>query len=392
MRIKNKEICFYLSYILLYISLFLGDVYDGGTIASAAKIIRMLSYLFIVLYFLNFKSDLKGWIKFGTFLLLTSVYGVLTGDLYWSILVLFIYGARNINHKYILKISISILVSGVCCVLMLCLIGALPDVMTARNSTIANSFNRHSLGFYHSNVLPLIVLYLEAYYIFLEREKIKYSVIISFMFIGFILNVICNSRNAFYLCILLSMLVCFEKSVGFSKKIKEASYVVTKYSVVFMSAFSYAMMFLLLKGGIWNTIDSFFSGRFRLAIFKMRRIGLHFINFMSNKEFVTDFITYVDGKTLASIVLDNGYIYVILRYGILVILFYFAVSFILAKKSKGDMYAICVLLIVFIANFVDNDLVDYSFLPFILFAFDNFQISRNRVSHMKKFKIVWGKR
>ena len=141
-----------------------------------------------------------------------------------------------------------------------------------------------------------------------------------------------------------------------------------------MSSFSFSMMFLLLKGGIWNTIDTFFSGRFRLAIFKMRRIGLHLINIMSNESFVKDNITYVDGKDISSIVLDNGYLYVILRYGILIILFYFLIAYCLSKKNKGNACVLGALIAVFIANFVDNDLVDYSFLPFILWAFNDVRV------------------
>lgn len=129
---------------------------------------------------------------------------------------------------------------------------------------------------------------------------------------------------------------------------------------------------LLLKGGIWNTIDDFFSGRFRLAIFKMRRIGLHLINIMSNESFVNDNITYVDGKNMSSIVLDNGYLYVLLRYGILILLIYFFIAYCLAKKNKGNACVLGALIAVFIANFVDNDLVDYSFFPFILWAFNGF--------------------
>ena len=131
-------------------------------------------------------------------------------------------------------------------------------------------------------------------------------------------------------------------------------------------------MFLLLRGGIWNTIDTFFSGRFRLAIFKMRRIGFHFINIMSNENFINDNITYANGQNLSTVVLDNGYLYIILRYGILFLFFYFFIAYLLAKKNKKNICILGTIVMVFIANFVDNDLVDYSFLPFILWAFNDF--------------------
>lgn len=46
---------------------------------------------------------------------------------------------------------------------------------------------------------------------------------------------------------------------------------------------------------------------------------------------------------------------------------------------------------VFVANFVDNDLVDYSFLPFILWAFNDWK-ANNIVKNMnEKLKIYKGK-
>lgn len=388
MKIKKREIFFYISYILLFISLFIGDVYDLGMNSQIAKIIRMLSYLFVLAQVFYFKLDGKELFKFAALFAVTLVYALSTKDLYWSILILIIYGSKNIEQDKILKISISLLICGIIIVLGLCLLGVLPDRITARDVSVADMSSRHSLGFYHSNVLPLVVLYLESYYIFLKKERVKQSIILLFLGIAIILNSVCNSRNAFGLTVLLSVMILFEKNIGTSNFFKKVAFYVSKYSVVVLSAFSYAMMFLLLRGGIWNTIDNFFSGRFRLGIFKMRKVGLHLVNLMSNEAFVSDSITYANGDLLGTVALDNGYIYVILRYGILIILFYFIISFFLSKKARGNMYVLCVLIIVFVANFVDNDLVDYSFLPFILFAFDNFQISE-RVYHKNKVKLRW---
>lgn len=66
----------------------------------------------------------------------------------------------------------------------------------------------------------------------------------------------------------------------------------------------------------------------------MRRIGFHFINVMSNENFINDNITYANGQDLSTVVLDNGYLYIILRYGILVLFFYFFIAYLLAKKIK----------------------------------------------------------
>nr|WP_243176689.1 hypothetical protein [Blautia segnis] len=303
--------------------------------------------------------------------MVTLLYGVKTGDLYWSVLILLIYNSKKINIERVYKTSSRIIVIGIISVLILCMFGVLPDILTSRNTVEQINYNRHSFGFYHSNVLPLLIFYLEVYYICIAKEKIRNNVIVFFMLLAGVINTFCHSRNALILSLALSLFVIFVKKM--KKGEYKILYQTTVLSIPCMSIFSFSMLFLLLKGGIWNTIDTFFSGRFRLAIFKMRRIGLHLINIMSNESFVSDNITYVNGKDISSIVLDNGYLYVILRYGILIILVYFLIAYCLAKKNKGNACVLGTIIAVFIANFVDNDLVDYSFLPFILWAFNNFK-------------------
>lgn len=375
MKVKKTEVFFYLSFICLYISLFLGDIYPINIITTLARILRVAAYVTIALQVSYYKLSIKGWVKFVAIFVVTLIYGMITRDLYWSILVIYVYASKNIQQDRILRTSMHLLLACTIGSLLLCSVGILPDVMTARNTDFVDTFVRHSFGFYHSNVLPLITFYFELYYIFLKKEKTNSAIVLMFFLDQILLFILCNSRNSFYLSIILTGLILFEKNVGIKKIFRKIFYLCVKYTLPVLSGFSFTMMFLLLKGGIWNTVDTIFSGRFRLAIFKMRRVGLHLINIMSNEDFLSDNIIFVNGKLLDTVVLDNGYLYIILRYGVLAILFYFVVSFLLTQKAQNNVYALIVLLLVFLANFIDNDLVDYSFLPFVLIAFDNFNIS-----------------
>lgn len=370
-KFKKDEILFYLSYIILYVSLFIGDVYNIGSMDILARYLRIGSYTLIFISCINLRLKKKDFFRMFAVLMVTLLYGVKTGDLYWSILILLIYNSKKVDIERVYKTSSKIIVIGISSVLILCMFGVLPDILTSRNTVEQINYNRHSLGFYHSNVLPLLILYLEVYYICIAKERIRDNVIAFFMLLAGVVNTFCHSRNALILSLALSLFVIFAKKM--KKDEYKILYRTTILSIPCMSSFSFSMMFLLLKGGIWNTIDDFFLGRFRLAIFKMRRIGLHLINIMSNESFVNDNITYVDGKNMSSIVLDNGYLYVLLRYGILILLIYFFIAYCLAKKNKGNACVLGALIAVFIANFVDNDLVDYSFFPFILWAFNDFR-------------------
>lgn len=353
------------------VSLFIGDVYSIGNMDTVARYLRMGSYILIFISCINLRLKKKDFFRMVAILMVTLLYGIETRDLYWSILILLIYNSKNVDMERVYKTSFKILVIGIISVLILCIFGFLPDVLTSRNTVNQINYNRHSFGFYHSNVLPLLIFYLEVYYICIVKEKIRDNMIVFFAVLAGAVNTFCHSRNALILSLALSIFTLFAKKM--KKDEYKILYRTAVLSIPCMSIFSFSMMFLLLKGGIWNTIDTFFSGRFRLAIFKMRRIGIHLINIMSNESFVKDNITYLDGKYISSIVLDNGYLYVMLRYGILILLVYWLIAYCLAKKNKGNACVLGALIAVFIANFVDNDLVDYSFLPFILCAFNNFR-------------------
>ena len=370
-KIQTKEASLYLSYIMLYVSLFIGDVYNMGRFDIIARILRLVAYALIVISCINLKLKKNDFLRLIFFFMLALFYGIITGDLYWSILILFIYNTKRLNIRTIYEISYKIIITGIIIVLGCYAFGLLPDVLTSRNTIEHINFDRHSFGFYHSNVMPLLVFYLEVYYICIAKEKIKKLIIVCYMVAAIVASMFCNSRNALISSILLSLFVILKKRKDQSGHFLLYTMAVT--AIPCLSFFSFAMMFLLLKGGIWNAIDNVFSGRFRLAIFKMRRIGIHLINIMSNADFLRDNIFYVNGENLDTIVLDNGYLYVILRYGILVLIFYFIVAYLLTRKNRGNDCVLWAIIVVFATNFIDNDLVDYSFLPFILWAFNEWK-------------------
>lgn len=380
-KIQKKEFTLYLSYIMLYVSLFIGDIYNIGGFDAAARVLRLGSYALIAVSCINLRLKRNDFFRLAIVFIVTLFYGIKTGDLYWSILILFIYNTKKINISTIYEISYRIIITGIVIVLGCYALGLLPDVLTSRNTIEHINFDRHSFGFYHSNVIPLLIFYLEVYYICIAKEKIKNITIVCYMVAAIVASMFCNSRNALISSTILSLFVIIERRK--SQGEHGLLYRIATIAVPCMSLFSFAMMFLLLKGGVWNIVDTAFSGRFRLAIFKMRRVGIHLINIMSNSDFLNDNVVYVNGKTLNTIVLDNGYLYVMLRYGILVLIFYFIVAYLLASKNKENGCVLGAIIAVFVINFVDNDLVDYSFLPFILWAFNDWK-SNHAIEKMKE--------
>ena len=364
-KIKKNKLFFYISFFLLYISGFLGDIgSDVIDFSQVAKYFRMASYAVMVLQFININRKKKEYKKFLVIILISILLYFTSKDLYFCIMALMIMNSLDCIPEQIIKESLCIMLSGIISVLVLCAIRALPDVMTSR--TGVGQFDRHSFGFVHSDVLPVIILYSEIYYIILKNKKVKNIELLIFLGIQSILYIFCDSRNGFYMGILLVVLVLFEKNIGITKFIKRVITFFSQYEVLILGALSYTMIYLLESGGIWDKIDSLFSGRFRGAIFKARVIGINIISKITYDEFMAD-----------DRVLDNGYLYIMLRYGILILAVFIFINYFYVKRYKENFYAIIAIFVVLLANFVDNDLTDYSFLPFIILVFNRHKLGES---------------
>ena len=144
--------------------------------------------------------------------MVTLLYGVKTGDLYWSVLILLIYNSKKVDIERVYKTSSRIIAIGIISVLVLCMFGVLPDILTSRNTVEQINYNRHSFGFYHSNVLPLLIFYLEVYYICIVKEKIRDNVIVLFVLLAGATKYFLSFEKCINSVISFIIICCFCKS------------------------------------------------------------------------------------------------------------------------------------------------------------------------------------
>ena len=204
-----------------------------------ARYLRIGSYILIFISCINMRLKKKDFFWMVTILMVTLLYGVKTGDLYWSVLILLIYNSKKVDIERVYKTSSRIIAIGVISVLALCMFGVLPDILTSRNTVEHINYNRHSFGFYHSNVLPLSIFYLEVYYICIVKEKIRNNVIVLFVLLAGATNTFCHSRNALILSLALSLFVVFAKQMKKDKH--KILYRTTVLSIPCMSIFSFRL-------------------------------------------------------------------------------------------------------------------------------------------------------
>ena len=67
-------------------------------------------------------------------------------------------------------------------------------------------------------------------------------------------------------------------------------------------------------------------------------------------------------------VYDNGYYYLLARYGYLIMLIFLSVSVAAVEcmKKEENHYAMLVFIVIAMLNFIDNGFVSYAFLPYMI--------------------------
>lgn len=117
---------------------------------------------------------------------------------------------------------------------------------------------------------------------------------------------------------------------------------------------------LLNKYSVLKKIDFICSYRFTYISMKIQKLGLSLLPAMTTNEYFKD-----------EVVIDNGYAYVAIRYGIVMIIILSIIVCGLVKKYKNNSLVLGVIILVVIQNLIDNDLLDYSCLPFLILGLKN---------------------
>lgn len=377
MKIKRLHILG-AAYILFYCALFFSDLVID--IAIVSKVLKYTSYLFFAICCFEKKYKKKEFIISVLSILFSLLLALFTKDFYFAILFLIIICSKfsKENDRFIFNLSFYSLLLLATITVILALLGILDIVNTPTDSYP----ERLGMGFYHSNVLPLIILYLLSYRFYIKSGNIGLTEIIIWLIIIIATFGICKSRNSLVLSIII-IAMCIIKQHKKSQNYFNAAFKIKpfqffcKNSILILSAGSLLLTLIAGTGiKIVYSINRFFSGRFALAYLKMRMVGLHFINLMDGTKF--DEVGYT---------LDNGYLYTILRYGIIFILLYVFVQKSFVDKMKKNNFMIFEFTIITVANFIDNDLYSYGFLPFIIVSAANFKLfNTNQIPNALKIK------
>ncbi len=358
---KFNIVAFFVAYALFCVSWIFGDLATSGeTVVFVGKMMRLVSYGLFALNIATSKRGKSEWLCFAAMLILSIVCFLYTNEVYVLALTLMVMASVDKNPDKIFKITEVILIVTVCVTVALCILGVLENVISPRGGAHSDLSDRYSLGFFHSNVCPLLIFYITAYHGINRKFALKWWELLILAFFAFVAFALCDSRMSFLatLLILVFYIACpfIKLPVSHQRKIISVS----KYAVVILSVLTLALiiMYMFKWKPAYFIDDSVVTGRISLGFRKIISKGLHIFYPISYARYVDD-----------GIVVDNGYLSTMIRYGLISIVILAAANLRGVKKFSGFLPAIIIFDIVCLVNFIDNDLLTYSCFPFLLAAF-----------------------
>lgn len=345
-QIRNAGFSFYMiAYIMYFISLFMEDL--AIQFVPATKLIRFTSYFLFFILALSRCQNTRP-LVIAAFII-SMIFAAFTKDIYFCVFIMIMLASNKQNPKTVFEVSFYLLSALTIIIVLLSAINVFPNLNTANQ----NYELRMSFGFYHSNVLPMVVCYLLGYRFMIKGNSINNNELLFWLVLSSGVFSVCKGRNGFIgiICLIVGYLFYRNKNVF------KGLYYVSMFSTLGASVL---LLVLALMQGRQNRvlydINRMFTGRLALAYHQIHSTGLHIINLMDKNNF-----SLVD-----SFVLDSGYLYVAIHYGLLFTFVYSAFQIVLAKKYKYNAIALLALLVNTITNSIDNDLFSYNMLPFFV--------------------------
>lgn len=362
--LPKKNIYFLLAYSIYYFGMVFSMTSAPGAmlikyaaILSSAVILG-LRFLFLVRTGGGLK---KGMLLLTILLLLIVSIAVISKDFFVLMIVLLGVNTAFLDRstlKGVLKLSIfiSALVSIVA--IIACYAGLIPNINTPRGY---NTAPRYAWGFTHSQVFSLILLYAILCYYAL-RKKVRLLDFVVFQGLTLVVAKVFDAKNAliameiFYMVYFGGLIIrtIFLRKVGNSRRPLE---VAAYWSAFLMSLISVILLVLYDRGNSFAmAADQFLTQRIRLSHMTFSVTPVKLLSIMSFDEY----------SAMIKATVDNGFYYLILRYGVLYLLLFCGVFACIGRYySKENNMAGCAAIIAIAASiFISNSITNCYFTPF----------------------------
>lgn len=297
------------------------------------------------------------------------------GKLLLIILFVLVIASYKTNVNYLINIHIKALIFGMIIVSfsswlgILNILGVYKQFDNISGFLFKQSNIRYAFGFINSNIIPITFLYLYLYTVLIKKDNYKWYMDVFAVIVNYLVYLLCGSRVCILLllfAVILRILIQIDKKrfLSFSAPMAVALLVsCIMFSLILPSSPLYATSFIAI-------IDKFLTARITI----MRNVLAKFpITLFGYGEVSID-------NSVEYLVMDNGYIALFVMRGLIIgmIFMTFILIMINISKKKKDPYLMMFIIIMILANIVDNSILHYITFPIYIMSFNIMKIRKNR--------------
>ena len=255
---------------------------------------------------------------------------------------IFILASQKTDIDTIISRAYKILATMIVLVVVMNLLGMIPDADVIRLGRI-----RHSLGFSHPNQLGLSICQLVSCHFYLYRDNLRYRDFLFAIVAALFVYIVPNSQTSFIIVILLLITSLIYQYFGKSKAdhFKLIGWLMISFAILF-NVISVVFSTGPIKNTLLSEINAYLSYRFSWCY---KTYSIYGVNWFGNDIAVTlAERTSRNLLNLGNMWLDNAYMTILLRYGILVyVIFSFLYIFTMIYLLNLKEYYLLILFFIF---------------------------------------------
>lgn len=376
-KISLYNFIFYISYIMLISNVMFSKVTFLEPVLNFMQLLAliMMSAL-IILKNQKVKKNTFILMLFFTFIIILSYlfsYNSSVKDSSLVMMLFILFSAKNMDFDSLIKTDFKIKSA----LFLIELIFYFLNLTSGSPILYRENTARYSLGFGHPNILAITLVSIILEYFYLKREKLKKIYLLPLAIFLIIIDLLTDSRSSLMFLILIFILLLFKSSLFkfvYNKNIKKI--VINSFFIFTFVSFILVLLYSshTKLGLILNTI---FSNRLYyiskiLDYYHVNLLGQNLI--LTGKEAISLYGNYTQ-------TLDNCYIYLLIRFGLLSFLlmgYLFKKNFEKAYNEKNT-YLIWILFLFMIYGLMEKYTISIFYNVFILYFIKSLYVEKQNL-------------
>ena len=310
-------------------------------------------FSFIILYFIYLHSKPKKnnfIIALGIVLYLIYVTAV-TREMNLLLFTVFFLAARSINYIDLFKRDIYLKIFSFLGIFYLGKIGFFPNMSVARDALSLRL--RETFGFNYPTYAMYSIMIIGLEWLIIRKNKITYIELLCILILDIFMGNLTDARGeaiTLFLACLFSLLIYKvtprKIKIHFNNKI-------VKYMIILMPEIfciiSYCIVYWLkTTDPIYNLVNSITSSRMDILKFYLTNYGVHTLPINFDVNYINGF-----GEHISAI--DNGYLYLGIRLGLICLIIYLSICSYIIKTSidTGNNFTIAIIFAFMLLNLVE---------------------------------------